>query len=530
MELLTDRLRLAAVLVACGAPRFAQDPGAGAAPDWFETGRIPDLRLELAADDAERLQREPRQFVRARLQEDQLAAFDVGVKLKGSAGSFRDLADKPGLTIDVDRFETGREFHGLVKFYLNNAVQDGTYLHEDLAGELFRRAGLAAPRITHARVWLDGRDLGLYVLKEGYDRRFLERWFADAHGNLYDGGVNGEVHDDLDRDAGNGPLDRSDLKALAAACALPAGVERRRRIEACLDVDRFLTFMAAEVMIGHWDGYTLNPNNYRIYFPDRSRRGVFLIHGADQVFEDPQAELFAQPSGVVAVKVLEDPVWRDAYRQRVRQLLPLFHPPRSLIERIRQKAARLQAVAGTSMSAEFARELADAQLQLESRVVQRARFLASADAAEPTEVLAVPEPGVALATLPWRAQTECDDVELGDGGEVETAFTIRAGDCGACVGSWRTTVFLDRGRYEFRAAMTTVDVVAAPDEDNAGAGIRISGGHRSQVAQGSVTEEVVTFAFDVDQDRQRVVLVLELRASRGRVSFGKDALRLVRVE
>lgn len=358
--------------VCVGAP---QEPSSRARSDWFETGSIPEVRIRLEPAAMERLRVAPRQYVVAKLREGKEEPREVGVKLKGSAGSFRSFDDKPGLTIDANRFEKDGEFHDLVKFHLNNAVQDGTYLQEFLAYEIFRRAKLPAPRVTHARVWINERDLGLYVLKEAYDRRFLRRSFEDSDGNLYDGGVNGEVHDDLERDVGRGRNHRRDLKALAEACDLSAGSERRRRLEACLDVDQFITFMAAEVMIGHWDGYTLNPNNYRLYFGRREPRGVFIIHGADQVFQDATASIFSSPQGTVARVVLSEPVWRKKYRDRMKELLPIFHPPTALVARVRARAARLRPVVARTMSASFVRKLAARQRELEGRVAARGRFL-----------------------------------------------------------------------------------------------------------------------------------------------------------
>lgn len=94
---------------------------------------------------------------------------DVGLHLKGRNGSFRPLNDKPSLTLKFDKFKADQRFHGLKKIHLNNAAQDPSYLCEIICGELFRQAGVPATRGTHARVKLNGRDLGLYVLKEGFD-------------------------------------------------------------------------------------------------------------------------------------------------------------------------------------------------------------------------------------------------------------------------------------------------------------------------------------------------------------------------
>jgi hypothetical protein len=58
---------------------------------------------------------------------------------------------------------------------------------ELICGELLRAAGVPAPRITHARVMLNGRNLGLYVLVEEFDKTFLGRHFSNPNGNCYDG-------------------------------------------------------------------------------------------------------------------------------------------------------------------------------------------------------------------------------------------------------------------------------------------------------------------------------------------------------
>ncbi|MGB3965419.1 MAG: CotH kinase family protein, partial [Planctomycetota bacterium] len=344
-----------ALLAFARAQQPKQDPTA----EWFAHGPIPVLRIALADDAVASLRQEPRKPVRAELRADGGAQLRIGVKLKGSAGSFRGFDDRPGFTIEV---RGGGEFHGLTKFHLNNSVQDDTLLQEALAYEVFRRAGLPAPLVTHARVFVGERDLGLYVLKEGYDERFAARHLGNADGNLYDGGTNGEVHHDLERDAGKGPLNRADLKALAAACAERDPAAKKRAIAAHLDVDRFLSFMAIEVMIGHWDGYTLNPNNYRIWF-DRAGRATFVPHGCDQVFGDASAELFRQPAGRVAQVVQADPEWQAAFRKRVKELLPLFEPPDALVAWLREREARLRPLAP---------QLAGRWRGLERRVAERA--------------------------------------------------------------------------------------------------------------------------------------------------------------
>ena len=101
-----------------------------------------------------------------------------GIRKKGFIGSRRDLFDKTGFTIDFHEFVREQRLLGLKKLTLNNAVQDPSFLHEHLAYEIFRRAGLPAPQTAHALVTFNGEPFGLYVVKESVDGEFLDRNFG----------------------------------------------------------------------------------------------------------------------------------------------------------------------------------------------------------------------------------------------------------------------------------------------------------------------------------------------------------------
>src|SRR6185295_20034700 len=114
-------------------------------------------------------------------------------------------------TLNFDKFARGQRFHGLQKIHLNNSVQDPSYLSEALARELFLDVGVPSPRAGHAFVRIEGRDAGLYVLLEGWNKQFLKRHFKSVKGNLYDGGSGGDVTKALKVGNGENGEDRSGL-------------------------------------------------------------------------------------------------------------------------------------------------------------------------------------------------------------------------------------------------------------------------------------------------------------------------------
>ena len=128
---------------------------------------------------------------------------DVAIHLKGAVGSFRNWSDKPALTLNLDKFVHDQNYMGLDKFHLNNSVQDNSYMNELTCSIIAQALGVPTARATHALVELNGRKVGLYVLKEGYNGTFIRRNFPDGkHGNLYDGGFCQDLDANLKLDHG----------------------------------------------------------------------------------------------------------------------------------------------------------------------------------------------------------------------------------------------------------------------------------------------------------------------------------------
>lgn len=520
---------LAVALGACvAAAAFGPDEDPSVA--FFRKGEIPHLVVEVDEAALAKLRNAPREWVKVGLKENKQTAYaEVTVKLKGQAGSFRGVDDRPALSLKV---AGSPNFHGLRKFHLNNSVQDGSFLHELIGSELMLAAHVLTPRTTHARVWLNQRDLGFYVLKEGFDKLLLKRAFPKNNGNLYDGGFCLDIDADLAKEGGSGPDDRSDLKALLAACREPDLDKRHERLAELLDVPAFLTFMAMELMLGHWDGYTNNRNNYRLYFEPKSGKAYFLPHGMDQLFQDPNAPILDQPGPIVAAAVMKNPEWRQAYRARVRELLPLFDADK-LKKRVDDVAARV-APTLKAMGEDPARGHAEAVKDLKNRIEARAKSLKE-QAARPEPKLLIFKPNVAVP-LPdgWQPTPESADakIEIAKRGESDW-LKVACGPSGRCVASWRRTVTLPQGHYRFEALVETKAVAELPGDDAAkgvGAGLRVSGGGRAHKLVGDGKPKRVEYEFDVAEPARDVVLVAELRAAKGEACFRMDSLKLTRVK
>ena len=310
--------------------------------DLFAKGEIPRVRLELSDDAIERLRTSPRKYVTGTVVEGARRYTNVSIRLKGGPGSFRPLEDRPAFTVNFDREAPGQTFHGLKKLHLNNSVQDSSYLSEKLCREMFEAAGVPAPRAGHAVVALNDRRLGLYVLVEGVNKQFLKRYFPQTGGNVYDGHSQQDVNQRMRTNSGDAPKDQSRLADLASAARTSDLAARRLALEKTLDVERFLSFMAVEVIVAHWDGYSLNRNNFRIFHDLSTDRMVFLPQGLDQTFQRKEIAAMPEMAGLVAKAVLEVPEFRERFRVRESQLLTNTFQTDPWVKRLREVAAQVR--------------------------------------------------------------------------------------------------------------------------------------------------------------------------------------------
>ncbi|HEX8911221.1 MAG TPA: CotH kinase family protein, partial [Humisphaera sp.] len=448
---------------------------------------------------------------------------DVATHLKGSAGSLRGIDDKAGFTLSFDHFKKGQEFNRLTKINLNNGAQDGTYMVENLGNALFRDAGIPGCRCTNARVWLNGKDLGVYVLKEGFDDPFLRRFFADPHGTLYEGGFVRDVNGGLAERVNTSRRDRDFVKEFVAAAGDTDPARRRARLEKAVDVDRFYTFMAMEALTAHWDGYTGNRNNYRVYHDPAVNKMVFLPHGMDQLFQQPGYPL-VPTNALVAQALVATPEDRAKYLERVKDLRERVLTPENVNNHVDRISAAL-APAMKELGPDAARQHEENTRQLRGRVLERIRNVDRqlGVAAKPLKFdaqgyTAVPPQG-------WEDKVDSGPVRIDRVADGRRALARFKAD-GASVASVRQTFTLPQGKYVLEGSVRLNGVTIADGTPNAGVGLRISGATRTGGLKGTADWTKVTWPIEVTEPSQDVVLVAECRATAGEATFDLGSFRL----
>lgn len=502
--------------------------------ELFSGNVVPRLRIEIPPAGMRVLKnydqdkggpRPERVDVRATVRDGDTVYTNVAVHLKGS-WSFQPVDDKPSLTLNFDKFAPGQKFRGLDKIHLNNSVQDSTYFHEALAREVFNDAGVPTPRAGHATVSLNGRELGFYVLVEGANKRFLKRHFKSPTGNLYDGGSGGDLTSErIDVDSGDHRDDRSDLKALLAAAREKDPAKRFTLMEQVLDVDRFLTYAALEVLFVHWDGYTMAPNNYHVFHDAERGKMVFFPHGMDQILGKNGSlgtSVTPQWRGAVARALFTTGEGRRRYLERFNQVFTNHFQPDQLNAKVDRIAQRIRPLAAPGIVDGVAFQLQTRSIK--SRIAQRVSNVA-AQLAKTEAPVAFPADGV-LALTDWRFRPGPQGDSSGrlTGEKGRELLEIHGQGTGAS-GSWRKTVMLPPGRYE----LSGLGKVTGLSSEIPGTGIilRVSG---ERSVDGMLTTpdwSPVRYEFATEAPGS-FELICEYRGAEGLGTFDLASLKLRR--
>ena len=216
---------------------------------------------------------------------------NVGIRSRGQASR---SATKPSLRVDFNRYTASQTLLDLKSVVLRNNSTDFSSMHERISMELYARVGLAAPRVAHARLYVNNTYQGLYSLVESLDKSFLSRNFDENEGYLYKYDrlptdppyyleflgpaaslysphpFNPETHEDNTK-----PQPIADLVRIvhdASDASFPSA------IAPYLDINEFIKFVAVTVYMADQDGFLgdWGMNNFDVYQLTNKTVHVFI--------------------------------------------------------------------------------------------------------------------------------------------------------------------------------------------------------------------------------------------------------------
>ncbi len=314
--------------------------------ELFPADRVLDVQITVAEKDWEKIRHQSRTFVSALHEKRKTKPIDgpyeyvnadvtidgvkfgkVGLRKKGFIGS--QSTSRPSLKIKLNHTDKERNIGGLTNLTMNNNKQDGSIVSQYMGYAIFNAAGSTAPRCAFAKVTVNGKNLGIYSHVESMRKPLLARGFGNDAGTLYEGTVVDFYEDwegSLEHKRGDDKPGREKIRQLIQL--LESEEASEEAIGRLVDLDSFYRFWAIEGLLGFWDGYSGNANNFFIYLNPKTDRFHFMPWGADALFRKRsmlnfnfRAPVSVKTKGRVAYRLYQLPEGRERYRKTLHALL-----------------------------------------------------------------------------------------------------------------------------------------------------------------------------------------------------------------
>jgi spore coat protein CotH len=314
--------------------------------ELFPADRVLDVQITVAEKDWDKIRHQSRNFVSALHESRKIKPIDgpyeyvnadvtidgvkfekVGLRKKGFIGS--QSSSRPSLKIKLNHTDKEQAIGGLTKLTMNNNKQDASIVSQYMGYAVFNQAGSPAPRCAFAKVTVNGKNIGIYSHVESMRKPLLARGFGNDAGTLYEGTVVDFYEDwegSLEHKRGDDKPGREKIRQLIQL--LESEEASEEAIGRLVDLDSFYRFWAIEGLLGFWDGYSGNANNFFIYLNPKTDRFHFIPWGADALFRkrsmlnfDFRAPVSVKTKGRVAYRLYQLPESRERYRKTLHGLL-----------------------------------------------------------------------------------------------------------------------------------------------------------------------------------------------------------------
>lgn len=194
----------------------------------------------------------------------------VAIRTKG-ASSLDDVkmmkSDRFSFTLKLNKYEKGQKYHGLTKLLLNNNIWDATQMKDAIVYDMCRFIGLPAPLTNYARITLNGKLFGYYLMVEPVDKHFCQRNWPDEVTNIYKPYHNlaykGEDMKQYAEIADYAKVKGGDASMQRVVEALRC-VDEGKDIDEHVDVESVMKYMALQTIVVNFDCMT-GHNNQNYY-------------------------------------------------------------------------------------------------------------------------------------------------------------------------------------------------------------------------------------------------------------------------
>jgi spore coat protein H len=218
----------------------------------------------------------------------------VGFRLRGNTSI---TAAKKSFKISINAFGNFK-WQGLEKINLIAQHNDPSLMRSKLCHDAYRAFGVAAARTSYTELYINGEYRGLYLNAEHIDENFAAQNFdAQGDGNLYkctypaDLAFISNIPDDYkfsnwgqrtyELQTNELTDDYSDLAHFIDVLNNTFQGNLTCELPNVFDVDSYLRQAALEILLGSWDAYIFNKNNYYLYHHQLTQQFQFMPYDLD---------------------------------------------------------------------------------------------------------------------------------------------------------------------------------------------------------------------------------------------------------
>ena len=263
---------------------------------------------------------------------------NIGFRVRGNTSR---NAKKKGFKVSFNEYTTGQKFKGIEKMNLIGQHNDPSLLRYWTSLYFLQRHHLIASRTSFVKLFINGDYRGVYLNVEHIDDEFLQKRFIDDdHGNLYKAswgadlnywGANANSYKSVyelktNKDSNDYGAFISFLDSLnnLSDDDFPCYMERN------FEVNHYLKTLAAEIIIGHWDGHAYNKNNFYLYRQPSNGKFVFIEYDLDNTFgidwfgidwANRDLNTWHQSNRPLVERLLEIPYYKDVFNAHLDTLL-----------------------------------------------------------------------------------------------------------------------------------------------------------------------------------------------------------------
>ena len=276
---------------------------------------------------------------------------NVGIQVRGNTSV---SSAKKSFKLSFNTYVPGRKFYGLEKMNLNGEHNDVSILRTRTSDEILREAGLPCSRTSYVKVFINNEYKGLYINVEHIDDEFLQKRFInDDGGNLFKcfygsdltyHGTNPTYYQNTYKLKTNEAVnDYSGLIHFIEVLYNSPNASFVCDIQDVFDVETYLRTLAVEILIGQWDGYAYNNNNYYLYQRPSDGKFIFLEYDLDNTFGIDWFNInwsirniyaWANSNRPLYSKLLAIPYFKDRFNYHMKDLLTNVFLPLNLINNL----------------------------------------------------------------------------------------------------------------------------------------------------------------------------------------------------